>query len=214
MSLIILGISTFSDTSFFGPGLADILIYLLFFLSAIIFFSEIFGRSEQPALQLAIYLLGIFYVILPFSILILLNDFDKNSGFFSITVCYFLLLWTYDTFAYLIGIKLGRHKLCERISPNKTWEGAIGGSLFALVLSYLFSIYFPMLTLGQWLIMAVIIIVFGTLGDLTESRFKRSASCKNSGNLFPGHGGVLDRFDAVLLSIPFVFIYLTIINIL
>lgn len=118
------------------------------------------------------------------------------------------LLWTNDTFAYLTGRMLGKHKLFERISPGKTIEGSIGGLVFTLAGIAIFSHYVDWLPLGIAVGMGVVAVVFGTLGDLCESMLKRQAGVKDSGNLIPGHGGILDRFDSVLFTVPFVFVYL------
>ena len=130
-----------------------------------------------------------------------------------------LLIWVNDIFAYLTGVSIGRHKLFERISPKKTIEGSIGGAVFTMLFAYLLNrfvlnVYFfdNYLNDIQVLILALGVVVFGTLGDLTESMMKRHAGVKDSGNLIPGHGGILDRFDATFMAMPFVFIYLTLIN--
>ncbi|MBR5780646.1 MAG: phosphatidate cytidylyltransferase [Bacteroidales bacterium] len=130
-----------------------------------------------------------------------------------------ILIWVNDIFAYLTGVSIGRHKLFERISPKKTIEGSIGGAVFTMLFAYLLNrfvlnVFFfdNYLNDIQVLILALGVIVFGTLGDLTESMMKRHAGVKDSSNLIPGHGGILDRFDATFMAIPFVFIYLTLIN--
>ena len=130
-----------------------------------------------------------------------------------------LLIWVNDIFAYLTGVSIGRHKLFRRISPKKTIEGSIGGAVFTMLFAYLLNrfvlnVFFfdNYLNDIQVLILALGVVVFGTLGDLTESMMKRHAGVKDSGNLIPGHGGILDRFDATFMAIPFVFIYLTLIN--
>lgn len=130
-----------------------------------------------------------------------------------------LLIWINDIFAYLTGVSIGRHKLFERISPKKTIEGSIGGAVFTMLFAYLLNrfilnVYFfdNYINDMQVVLLALGIVVFGTLGDLTESMMKRHAGVKDSGNLIPGHGGILDRFDATFMAIPFIFIYLTIIN--
>ncbi len=130
-----------------------------------------------------------------------------------------LLIWINDIFAYLTGVSIGRHKLFERISPKKTIEGSIGGAVFTMLFAYLLNrfvlnVYFfdNYINDIQVVFLALGIVVFGTLGDLTESMMKRHAGVKDSGNLIPGHGGILDRFDATFMAIPFIFIYLTIIN--
>ena len=120
----------------------------------------------------------------------------------------FVLLWTNDTFAYLTGRLLGKHKLFERISPGKTIEGSIGGLVFTMVGVIVFSHYVDWLSLKAAVGMGLIAVVFGTLGDLCESMLKRQAGVKDSGKLIPGHGGILDRFDSVLFAVPFVFVFL------
>ena len=106
------------------------------------------------------------------------------------------------------GMALGRHKLFPRLSPKKTWEGAIGGLIFSMVTAFILSLFFDVLILRDWLIVAIIIVVIGTIGDLVESMLKRSAGCKDSGNILPGHGGILDRIDSILFAAPFVVLYL------
>jgi len=120
----------------------------------------------------------------------------------------FLLLWTNDIFAYLTGSLLGKHKLFSRISPGKTIEGSIGGFVFTVIAMVIFVHYVDWLPMAKGIGMATIAVVFGTLGDLCESMVKRQAGVKDSGKLIPGHGGILDRFDSVLFSIPFIFVYL------
>lgn len=120
----------------------------------------------------------------------------------------FVLLWTNDTFAYLTGRLLGKHKLFERISPGKTIEGSIGGLLFTMAGVIILSRYADWISLKEAVGMGLIAVVFGTLGDLCESMLKRQAGVKDSGKLIPGHGGILDRFDSVLFTVPFVFVYL------
>jgi phosphatidate cytidylyltransferase len=121
-------------------------------------------------------------------------------------VCY--LIWTYDTMAYVSGRLTGKHPLWERISPKKTWEGAIGGALFAIILAIILSRFNTSLSLTGWIGLAMVVVVFGTLGDFFESWLKRRTGKKDSGRLLPGHGGILDRFDSLLMATPFVSIYL------
>ena len=120
----------------------------------------------------------------------------------------FCLLWVNDIFAYLVGKLIGKHKLFERISPGKTIEGSLGGLLFTVLAIALFSHYAEWLSMNAAIGMGAIAVVFGTLGDLSESMLKRQAGVKDSGKLIPGHGGILDRFDSVLFSVPFIFVYL------
>jgi phosphatidate cytidylyltransferase len=130
----------------------------------------------------------------------------------------FLLIWVNDIFAYLTGISIGRHKLFPRISPKKTIEGSIGGAVFTMLFAYflnrfVLNVYFfdNYISDLQVLFLALGVVAFGTLGDLTESMIKRHAGVKDSGNIIPGHGGILDRFDATFMAMPFVFIYLLLI---
>ena len=209
----IIGIAIFLITFLHNSDIINtrityILFFFLFSVSILVFFTELYRRSKYPFRNIANTFLGIIYIAIPFSLLISLTCFtegDTESPAFPIF--FFCILWTYDTFAYLIGVKFGKHKLFERISPKKSWEGVIAGLLFSFILAIVFSEYYFFLSLVQWLILALIIVIFGTLGDLTESMLKRSIDCKDSGTFFPGHGGILDRFDSVLLSVPFVFIY-------
>jgi phosphatidate cytidylyltransferase len=127
---------------------------------------------------------------------------------FHFPLAFLLMLWTNDTGAYLSGRFLGRTKLFERHSPKKTWEGFIGGALLTIGTATLLSHYFSDVHWRQWASMAVYISLVGTFGDLVESMFKRSINIKDSGGILPGHGGLLDRFDGLLLSAPLVFAFL------
>lgn len=120
----------------------------------------------------------------------------------------FILIWTSDSFAYIVGSSIGKTKLYEKISPNKTVEGVIGGLIASLVIAYFMSKYITILTTLSWVIIALIVVVFGVLGDLTESKFKREAKVKDSSNFIPGHGGFLDRLDSIIFSAAFVYVYL------
>ena len=124
------------------------------------------------------------------------------------------MVWASDVFAYLLGSKIGKNKMFPRISPNKTWEGTLSGVLGAILVGYGCSLFFSTIELifVHWIILASICTVFGILGDLVESMLKRSLGIKDSGNILPGHGGMLDRFDAFVLVIPFVFSYLLILK--
>lgn len=131
----------------------------------------------------------------------------------------FVIIWVNDIFAYLTGSAIGRHKLFERVSPKKTIEGSVGGALFTVLFAYLINRYILNVYFFDGLLndievigLALGVVVFGTLGDLTESMMKRHAGVKDSGNVIPGHGGILDRFDATFMAIPFIFIYLILIN--
>lgn len=130
----------------------------------------------------------------------------KYSPAWILSVCY--LIWTYDTMAYVSGRLAGKHPLWPRISPGKTWEGSIGGGVFALILAIILSRFNTTLTVPGWIGLALVVVVFGTLGDFSESWLKRRTGHKDSGRLLPGHGGILDRFDSLLMAGPFASIYL------
>lgn len=150
------------------------------------------------------------FLSLPSSLMLFLyreDMFGPIAGA-GLVVMVFCILWINDIFAYLTGRLLGKHKLYERISPGKTIEGSIGGLLFALVSLVVFCHYSGWFTIPQAIGLGVIAVVFGTLGDLCESMLKRQAGVKDSGKLIPGHGGILDRFDSVMFSMPFIFVYL------
>ena len=141
---------------------------------------------------------------LPCALMVLMHQLFSPK----VVLLVFVLLWANDTFAYLTGRLLGKHKLFERISPGKTIEGSIGGLVFTMVGVILLSRYASWLPMTEAVGMGLIAVVFGTLGDLCESMLKRQAGVKDSGKLIPGHGGILDRFDSVLFAVPFVFVYL------
>jgi phosphatidate cytidylyltransferase len=151
--------------------------------------------------------LGIIYVALPFS-LMHVAVFSQGVYLFPIVFGFLFILWANDTGAYFAGTAFGKTKLFERISPKKSWEGSLGGSILAFVMAGVMAHFFPQLPAWHWMIMAVIVVIAGTYGDLVESLFKRSIDIKDSGSLIPGHGGFLDRFDGLLLSMPFVSCFL------
>jgi len=158
-----------------------------------------------------LYLLG--YIILPF-IFIVKISFGTNDYNPKIILGLFVLIWTNDTFAYLVGKSIGKHKLFERVSPKKTIEGFLGGVVFAAFAGFLISkLYiqpnpeFSSKSILIWTIIALIVSIFGTIGDLIESKFKRIAGVKDSGSIMPGHGGILDRLDSVIFVAPIIFLF-------
>ena len=168
--------------------------------------------SKIDSFSKYVYLVG--YIILPF-IIITKIPFGKDGYNPKILISIFILIWTNDTFAYIVGKSIGRTKLFERISPKKTIEGFMGGVVFAVIISYLIAIYFIEIAEEKiyiWIIIALIVGVFGTIGDLIESKFKRTAGVKDSGKIMPGHGGVLDRLDSVIFVAPIVFLFYQILN--
>ena len=150
------------------------------------------------------------FLSLPSSLMLFMYREDLFDGLAGpgLIALVFCLLWVNDIFAYLSGRLLGKHKLFSRISPGKTIEGSIGGLVFTLIAMIVFAHYADWLPLVDGIGMAIIAVVFGTLGDLSESMLKRQAGVKDSGKLIPGHGGILDRFDSVMFSVPFVFVFL------
>jgi len=180
---------------------------LVIALLLVIPIAELYRNKEQPIINITLTTFGIFYAIIPFA---LLNFFATFKIHYNpeIVLGYFILQWSSDTFAYLVGITLGKRRLFERISPKKSWEGFIGGGLLTLIAGYITSVYFHSLSTSNWIIIAFIIVITGTLGDLVESMLKRTYNLKDSGDIIPGHGGILDRFDSLLFAIPFIWLYL------
>lgn len=178
----------------------------LFFISFII---EIYRKKPNPLINIATTTLGFSYIALPFSLLIYFTrpDVLHFHGMPVILAGYFAFTWIYDTAAYLYGKPFGKHKFFERISPKKTWEGTIAGAIVTLVAAFGLHILVPDLPLYDWLALACMVVFFGTHGDLVESLLKRSLNIKDSGTILPGHGGILDRFDTMFISAPFVFLY-------
>jgi phosphatidate cytidylyltransferase len=145
------------------------------------------------------------YITLPFILLLSIPNFIKPAKY-EIVLAIFIMIWCNDTFAYLVGKSIGKHKLLERVSPKKTIEGFVGGIVFTILASIIISEFYTFFSVTLWIITAIVIALFGTLGDLVESKFKREAGVKDSGNIMPGHGGVLDRLDSVIFVIPFLYI--------
>lgn len=181
-------------------------LFLTIFIS---FASILFAKKEEVISHLGKIFLSIIYIVVPFTLIVKIPFLNTSFNYVNTTILgVFLLIWTNDTFAYLVGKNFGKHKLLERISPNKTIEGFIGGMFFTFTLSYFLAQQFTTLSLVQWIVIAGIVSIFGVLGDLIESMFKRQAGVKDSSNFIPGHGGFLDRFDSVIFAAPFIFIYL------
>lgn len=181
--------------------------FLVVPLMVFIFVFELYRNLKRPIVNIASTFLGLVYIALPFTLMNGIVFFDGSfNGKRLLAV--FILMWIYDSFAYLFGVWLGKHRLFERISPKKSWEGFIGGTVSAVLAAVLLSKVMGVYALNSYIIIALIVVVFGTLGDLVESMIKRSIGIKDSGNILPGHGGILDRFDSILLAIPVIFTYL------
>ena len=180
------------------PIISITIIFPLFFT---LILNELWKKQENPIINISVLVFGIIYIVIPFYLTIDLNLRDASD--LPLIVGMFLLIWTNDCFAYCIGRVLGKRKLFERISPNKTWEGALGGIVFTLILGYIIGAYINKGEELFWMVSALIIAPCSIYGDLLESLFKRSLNIKDSGTILPGHGGILDRFDAALFAIPF-----------
>lgn len=207
-TFLYLGIS-----GFFLIQSSNAIIFPLLFMLPVFFIPiiiEVYRKKNKSLINVAVTILGLIYVALPLSLLNVMNDpiggtiFNHFPAFLT---AYFLITWIYDTGAYLTGKNFGKHKFFERISPKKTWEGIIGGTVVALTAAIGLSFISEGIHLIHLLALSLLVILFGTLGDLAESLFKRSLNLKDSGKILPGHGGILDRFDTFFVSAPFVFLY-------
>lgn len=206
-----IGIISFGLIALFSLGyiplkFLTIIIPLVFLL----FIFELYGKLKNPIQNISYSILALIYIVMPLS---LMNFFfvkleGAETYHKELVLAFFVIIWVDDTFAYLSGMLLGKHKLFKSISPNKTWQGTIGGALFSLVAAWIFSIFFPWLDVTTWLAFASVLIIFGTFGDLVESMFKRRLGVKDSGDIMPGHGGILDRLDSVLIAAPFIFVFI------
>jgi len=186
------------------------LIFISLPLGFSLFIIELFMHSEYPFQNLAIIYLGVICVTVPLCFFCATAFLPPGTGNYDpqLVLGYFFLLWSDDTGAYFIGKLFGKRKLFQRVSPNKTWEGSAGGASCALIVAYVNSYFFTSINVMSWVILAIIIIITGTFGDLIKSLLKRSLGLKDSGTILPGHGGIFDRFDSLLGSSPFVFCYL------
>ena len=188
------------------PQLNQILL-ILAVVSIVIY--EMYRKKFSPFENIALTLLGVIYIALPLSLLWLIS-FRENLYTYNphLILGFFFIIWTYDSMAYVSGMMFGKRKLFERISPKKSWEGAIGGGVFCIAVAIGISYFYVELTALQWTIFAILVAILGTFGDLAESLLKRSVDIKDSGSILPGHGGILDRFDALFLAIPVIYLYL------
>ena len=205
------------SSTFRGSGFSDmgaVMCYLLMFVPfvmiaymAIMSVAELFRQRPCPIEQIGKGLMGLIWIVFPLFVMAAMTMLVP-----SIVMAFLLIIWVYDTFAYLGGSFYGKHKMCEKISPKKTWEGTLTGALMAVAavliiknIPYWSCCY---LTTGEWIVFALLVVVFGTLGDLLESLIKRRADLKDSGNIMPGHGGMLDRFDSILFAAIPAFFYI------
>ena len=209
-------------------GVAKSVVFIPYLVTVVyLLIAELYLRQDDPIQDWAYTMLSQMYIALPFSLLNVLAFTANSSGMVAfntlLPLSVFIFLWVNDTGAYCVGSLLGRHKLFPRISPGKSWEGSIGGALFVLAVAYLIGwldnmeiadadhaspIFAGMLSISEWLGLGLVVVIFGTWGDLVESLFKRTLGIKDSGSILPGHGGMLDRFDSSLLAIPAAVVYL------
>lgn len=192
------------STGIFIPYLL-VLIYMMV--------SELYLKRENPIHNWAYAMLTQLYIALPFALLNVLafhSDFTTGETHYNaiLPLSIFIFNWVNDTGAYCTGMLFGKHRLFERISPKKSWEGSIGGAFFSIGAACVMGYFFPFLSMGAWIGLAMTIVVMGTWGDLSESLFKRQLGIKDSGTILPGHGGILDRFDSAILAIPAAVVYL------
>ena len=198
----------------FCIGATDARIFLPYlFLLLYVMITELYLKKANPLGNWACSMLSQLYVALPFALLNILayhNSPENSSVTYNpiLPLSIFVFIWLSDTGAYCVGSLIGKHRLFERISPKKSWEGSIGGAVFSIASSLIFAHCYPFFSIAQWAGLAAIVVVFGTWGDLTESLMKRQLGIKDSGNILPGHGGMLDRFDSALMAIPAAVIYL------
>jgi phosphatidate cytidylyltransferase len=209
-------------------GVAKSVVFIPYLVTIVyMLIAELYLKQEDPIQDWAYTMLAQMYVALPFSLLNVLAFNATSQGMVAfntlLPLSVFIFLWINDTGAYCCGSLLGRHKLFPRVSPGKSWEGSIGGALFVLAAAYGIGwldniqvadldsstvLFRGMLSVPEWMGLGLVVVVFGTWGDLVESLFKRTLGIKDSGNILPGHGGMLDRFDSSLMAIPAAVIYL------
>ncbi len=182
----------------FGTSYSQLSFHILLSVILVVCLYEM-GKLRKGKTKIIAFL----YVLVP---LTLVHQIDRELILFM-----FIITWTFDTFAYLVGVQCGKHKIMPSVSPKKSWEGFAGGAIFTILAAYLSYQYFGFNSFRDPLIISILLPFTATLGDFLESYYKREAGVKDSGNFIPGHGGILDRMDAFMISIPALYIYLNII---
>ena len=218
-NICVLGsVSLFLCFFYYGMNPAQTGIFIPYLIITIyLMVSELYLKKKHPLNSLAYAMLSQIYVGLPFALLNVLafhsNGWDSVSEYqFILPLSIFAFNWINDTGAYCTGMLLGKHPLFKRISPKKSWEGSIGGAVFSIAGAFALAYFFPIMSTAAWVGMGLTVVVFGTWGDLTESLMKRHLGIKDSGNILPGHGGMLDRFDSAIMAIPAAVVYLYLIS--
>lgn len=217
------GVFLFFGFAYLGvmPGQTEILIPYLFLIIYLLV-SELYLKKKNPLNNWAYAMMSQIYIALSFAMLnVLAYHSIGNEGELSnyqvqynpiLPLSIFIFTWINDTGAYCTGMLFGKHRLFERISPKKSWEGSIGGGVFSIIGAIVMAYFFPFMPISIWIGLALTVVIFGTLGDLTESLLKRTIGIKDSGNILPGHGGMLDRFDSTLMAVPAAVVYLYVIS--
>jgi phosphatidate cytidylyltransferase len=217
---IITGITAYTISTLIASGLIPKKIFLVLIpMMLLMMVAELYRRQDKPFDSLAHTFFSVLYTAVPFSMFPFsafsrtgLNSIlphDKIIFSPGIIIGFFILIWANDTGAYLTGMSFGSHKLMERISPKKTWEGLIGGIIIASVVAWFLSGWLGVVDKIHWVVIALIVSFAGTYGDLVESMLKRSTGVKDSGTIMPGHGGFLDRFDSTIVSFPLVYLFIS-----
>ena len=216
------GVYLFLAFAGFCSGITPAAVFIPYLLTVVyLFISELYTKAPNPINNWAYTMLSQMYIALPFSMINVVafhSTGDAHVYDYLLPLSIFIFLWTNDTGAYISGSLLGRHKLFPRVSPGKSWEGSIGGGILVLAVAAGVGLYETSslhngaaelaLSIPQWMGLGLVVVFFGTWGDLVESLFKRTIGIKDSGNILPGHGGMLDRFDSSLMAFPAAVVYL------
>lgn len=217
---ILAGLFLFLCFGYIGvvPGANEIFIPYLF-LILYLFISELYKKQPNPLNNWAYAMMSQIYIALSFALLNVLAYHSSAADSVSqynpiLPLSIFIFNWVNDTGAYCTGMLFGKHRLFERISPKKSWEGSIGGAVFSIIAAIVLAHFFTFLSTGIWIGLGLTVVVFGTWGDLTESLMKRTLGIKDSGNILPGHGGMLDRFDSTLMAVPAAVAYLYVVGLI
>ena len=217
---ILAGLFLFLCFGYIGvvPGANEIFIPYLF-LILYLFISELYKKQPNPLNNWAYAMMSQIYIALSFALLNVLAYHSSATESVSqynpiLPLSIFIFNWVNDTGAYCTGMLFGKHRLFERIAPKKSWEGSIGGAVFSIIAAIVMAHFFTFLSTGVWIGLGLTVVVFGTWGDLTESLMKRTLGIKDSGNILPGHGGMLDRFDSTLMAVPAAVVYLYLVGLI
>ena len=212
----------------FCSGIVPSAVFIPYLLTVVyMFISELYTKAPNPINNWAYTMLSQMYIVLPFSMINVLAFRGAGDAViynYLLPLSIFIFLWTNDTGAYLSGSLFGKHKLFPRVSPGKSWEGSIGGGILVLAVAAFLGWYENSgihegavelaMSIPQWMGLGLVVVFFGTWGDLVESLFKRTIGIKDSGNILPGHGGMLDRFDSTLMAVPAAVVYLYVITLI